>query len=149
MFYINISIGRSAEHERCSMRQRRAEDRGRTYTTHAAQVQIASALNSFAGVHLLASGLFAGPSTASRWNNISAGVVVGILASNRLSGATPWASVFNALVGAWLIISPWVFSFVGQGWMWNSIVLGIIVLVLGAWSALAGFTSTTVPFGKE
>jgi hypothetical protein len=43
------------------------------------------------------------------------------------------ASWLNALLGIWLIISPWVYGFAGTGQEWNSIVVGIIVLIFGFW----------------
>ena len=46
---------------------------------------------------------------------------------------TKSASGINVLLGCWLIVSPWIFSYAGnQGGMWNSIVAGIIVLLVAA-----------------
>jgi hypothetical protein len=44
------------------------------------------------------------------------------------------ASGFNILLGIWLIISPWVFGYVSAGPapMWNSVVVGALVLILAA-----------------
>lgn len=44
------------------------------------------------------------------------------------------ASGINVLLGIWLIISPWVFGYVSAGPapMWNSVVVGAIVLILAA-----------------
>jgi len=46
---------------------------------------------------------------------------------------TKSASGINVLLGCWLIVSPWIFSYAGnQGGLWNSIVAGIIVLLVAA-----------------
>ena len=44
------------------------------------------------------------------------------------------ASGFNILLGIWLIISPWVFGYVSAGPapMWNSVVVGALVVILAA-----------------
>lgn len=117
-----------------------------THESHATQVQIVSALNSLAGVYLLVSGSFGAVNTGNRLNSTIAGLAVGVLASSRLSGAPAWVSWLNALIGAWLIISPWVYGYSGEAWRWNTIVVGIIILVLGIWSALASVTSRRVPY---
>jgi hypothetical protein len=114
------------------------------HESHASQVRIASGLNFLAGIYLLFSAWIGGVSAGNHWNGIIAGIVVAILAASRFTGSSgPWASWIDALIGVWLIISPWVYGYAGQDWMWNSIVVGIIMLVLGVWSALAGATETT------
>lgn len=110
-----------------------------THDTHESQVRLASGLNFLAGIYLLISAWIAGASAGSTWNGVIFGIIVAILAATRFSGATgPWASWIDALIGIWLIISPWVYGYSGSGWEWNSIVVGIIMLVLGVWSAMAG-----------
>lgn len=44
------------------------------------------------------------------------------------------ASGINVLLGIWLIISPWVFGYASAGpaVMWNSVVVGALVLILAA-----------------
>jgi len=106
--------------------------------THVNQVRIASGLNFIAGIYLLISGWIGGVNTGNMLNAIIAGIVVAILAATRFSGVTgAWASWIDALIGVWLIISPWVYGYAGSGWEWNSIVVGIIMVVLGVWSAVA------------
>jgi len=119
--------------------------------THSNQLKIASGINFLAGVYLLISAWIAAPSSGSRANGIIFGIIVAILAATRYAeSAGPWASWLNALIGIWLIISPWVYGYAGDAWMWNSIVVGIIMLVLGAWGATqagpnAGSRMTDVP----
>jgi hypothetical protein len=41
-------------------------------------------------------------------------------------------------LGLWLIATPWVFQFaMNMAPVWNNVILGIIVAVLGTWSALS------------
>jgi SPW repeat-containing protein len=52
-----------------------------------------------------------------------------------------WLSGINALVGIWMIVSPWVVGFSHDSPVTASAVIsGIIVLVLGAIRFIAGFT---------
>jgi len=49
-----------------------------------------------------------------------------------------WQLWLTGLIGVWLIISPWVYSFTSNaGAMWNSVIFGIIVLILAIWSGAA------------
>ncbi len=49
----------------------------------------------------------------------------------------PAISWIIALLGIWLIISPWVLGFSGDmAAVWNAVIVGIIVLILGAYNAL-------------
>lgn len=62
------------------------------------------------------------------WNNVVTGIVVGILAIIRLSvpNQAGWSWI-NALLGLWLIISPFVLMFAHGNALWNNVILGIIV----------------------
>jgi hypothetical protein len=110
---------------------------------HSNQVRLASGINFLAGVYLVISGWIGGVSAGNVWNSVIAGIVVLILAAIRLTGnAGPWASWIVALIGVWLIIAPWVYGYGGYGWRWNGIIVGIIAIICGVWSALAGRTGT-------
>jgi hypothetical protein len=62
------------------------------------------------------------------WNNVVTGIVVGILAIIRVSvpNQTGWSWI-NALLGIWLIISPFVLGFTSGAGLWNNVILGIII----------------------
>ena len=48
-----------------------------------------------------------------------------------------WISWIIALLGVWLIISPFVLGFSGDVTaMWNTVIVGIITLILGGYRAL-------------
>jgi hypothetical protein len=52
---------------------------------------------------------------------------------NYNNDASQGGSIFNVLAGIWLIISPWALGFAGlPAATWNTGVLGIAILILGA-----------------
>jgi hypothetical protein len=105
---------------------------------HTGQVKVASGLNFIAGIYLLISAWIAGVNSGAKANGIVFGIVVAILAATRFRGVTGrWASWIDALIGVWMILSPWVYGYAAHAWKWNSIVIGIIMIVLAVWSALA------------
>jgi hypothetical protein len=60
------------------------------------------------------------------WSNVVAGALVGILAIIRWSMHQTGWSWLNLILGAWLVISPFVL-FLSGGAMWNNVILGIII----------------------
>lgn len=113
---------------------------------HFAQVKVASGLNFLAGLYLLISAWANGANAGGTANGIIFGIIVAVLAATRFSGATgQWASWLAALIGLWMIISPWVYGYANHAWRWNSIVVGIIMIVLGVWSAVATGTTRDMP----
>jgi hypothetical protein len=105
------------------------------------QVQTASGLDVLAGVWLLISPfVLAFYSQAATTNNVILGIVIAAIAAIRFFGAfdAAWLSWINAVLGLWVLLSPWILGFsqfnVPTG---NNIILGVIVIVLASWSALA------------
>lgn len=86
------------------------------------------------------------PESRATANMLVAGFVIVVIAAIRMAYAyrmagyqrpTMWLSWLNLLVGLWLIIAPFVLSYSDlAGAFWNSIIVGAIVIVLGAWSAI-------------
>jgi len=108
------------------------------HTPHRAQTKTASGLNFIAGIYLLISAWIAHVTAGGMANGIVFGIIVAILAASRFAGSTgPWASWLDALIGVWMILSPWVYGYADHAWKWNSIVVGIVMIVLGVWSALS------------
>lgn len=62
------------------------------------------------------------------WNDVATGLAVLSLAAGE-RGAHRAGSVFNVLLGAWLIASPFVFGFSSPGPFWTNIILGIAILI--------------------
>ena len=103
-----------------------------------AQVRIGSGICFLAGLYVLIAGWIGGANIGNTWNSVVAGIVVLVLAAMRFTrNAGPWASWIDALIGVWLIVSPWVYGYAAETWRWNSIVVGIVLVVFGAWSAMA------------
>ena len=109
------------------------------------QVKVASGLNVFAGMYLLLSSLINRVNGGNQLNGVVFGIIAVILASTRMSGkAGPWAGWIDAAIGIWVIFAPWVYGYAGVAWMWNAIVVGVIMVGLGIWSATATTTEDTM-----
>lgn len=115
----------------------------RTANSDTSQVKVASGLNFLAGIWIIISAWVYGAiyTSGSAWNSIIIGIVIAVFAAIRFFSprSAVGLSWINALLGIWMIISPWVYGYVNtnEARMWNSVIFGIIVLILGVWSAAA------------
>jgi hypothetical protein len=78
--------------------------------------------------------------TAATANNVILGIVIGILARYRAFNPTksPEVSWVNALLGVWVLVSPWVVGFAGvHNAVMNNVIVGLVVITLSLWSGLA------------
>ncbi len=80
--------------------------------------------------------------TGAMWDAIIIGlalIILGAWAGYSSAPSTVKAlSWVNAVLGVWLIIAPFVIGYTGvAAAMWNDIIVGVVVAVLGAWAALA------------
>ena len=115
------------------------------------QVKVASGLAFLAGVWVVISAWVFGATytSGSALNSIIVGVVIAVLAAIRF--LSPRSAVglswINALFGIWMIISPWIYGYAATNTArtWNSVIFGIIVLILSVWSAAA--TRGAAPVG--
>ena len=99
----------------------------------------ASGLNVLAGIWLIISPFVLGYAGAdATWNPIVFGAIVGVLALARAAGAyrAEWLSWINMAIGVWLFISAFWLAHSAQA-SWNVGIMGIVVFILGAWSAAA------------
>ena len=73
-----------------------------------------------------------GPSSAAIWNNVATGGAVAILAliSTSMPRQPGW-SWTNMLLGIWLLVSPFALGLAGATMLWNNVILGIIIAVVG------------------
>ena len=83
--------------------------------------------------------------TGSVWNSVIVGALIVIFGAIRFFNphSGTWMSWANAVLGAWMAISPWIYGYdFNDGRMWNSLIVGLVVLVLGIWSAVATRSET-------
>lgn len=125
-------------------------------TTAVQPIRWMSGINTAAGLWLFISPFvldFAGIGTAL-WNSLIIGAVIFVLAIYRAANPLRHKeySWFNAVLGFWLIISPFLLGygsfgetslFQSSAATWNGIIVGLVVLAFGAGSATAtGATRT-------
>lgn len=108
--------------------------------TDRTQIQTASGLNILAGLWLIIAPFLLnyGDLRAALGNDIIVGIIVASIAFTRAAGAyqAAWLSWTNFVLGAWLVIAPFILAYGQAAPLWNDIVLGVIVLALAAWSAV-------------
>ncbi len=90
--------------------------------------------------------------TAFLWDAIIIGlalVVLGVWAALANQETTvKYLNWINAVLGLWLIIAPFVLSYSSAAAaMWNDIIIGLVVLVLGTWAALTVGSQGQQPMG--
>lgn len=119
------------------------------YRDQATQTNVASVINILAGLWLIASpwiytgspavqGMPGGAAPIGAWNSVIVGMVVALFAVIRLSSGAVTAplSWVNAALGAWMIAAPWVIGYAADPpRTWNSVIVGIIVLIMAIISA--------------
>ena len=70
------------------------------------------------------------------WNNVIAGIVVAALALTRTGAPRQsgwsWA---NVIIGIWLIVSPFILAFATSTPVWNNVILGVVILIVGITNA--------------
>jgi hypothetical protein len=99
--------------------------------------KIAAGLSLVAGIWLMLSVFMMGMGITS--NIFAVGLLVVIFSLIELSSmeATKWVSWINGILGLWLIVSPWVFKGMIAGELWNSLVLGVIVIGISLWGGMS------------
>lgn len=108
-------------------------------------VKATSGVNVVAGVWLIAAPFVLGFTGVAdeMWNHIIVGLCVLILAAIRVGKwhSNSWMSWVNVVLGAWLIIVPFTLNF-AETTLWNSVIVGLVVAVMGGWSAAASQSTT-------
>ncbi len=118
------------------------------------QVMTASGLDVLAGIWILISPFVLGVHNLQQFttNNVIVGIVIGVLAAIRFFGAyqASYLSWINAILGLWLLLTPWILRFSHYSTpTTNNVIFGIVVIVLACWSALATDTgSRPMPGGR-
>jgi uncharacterized membrane protein len=104
------------------------------------QVRVASGLDMIAGIWLFVSSFVFRHSGVMAMDLAVIGVIVAILAAARAFGGyrPSWPSWVNAMLGLWVLVSPWLMTrAVEPQTMWNAVITGFVIIVLAIWSALA------------
>src|ERR1041385_3573172 len=64
---------------------------------------------------------------AALWNNVATGLAVMLVALSRGFGNPQGGRVLNILLGIWLVLSPFVLAVYAPVFLWNNIILGVII----------------------
>jgi VIT1/CCC1 family predicted Fe2+/Mn2+ transporter len=106
----------------------------------------ASGLNVVLGIWLVLAPLviyFASP--AALWNEVIVGIVLFALALSRTSAfRITWPSWVNLVLGAWLIIAPFVLGDNNKSATWTQVISGLLIGIVAlisisaTWSAVRG-----------
>ncbi|MBI1734571.1 MAG: SPW repeat protein [Candidatus Rokubacteria bacterium] len=80
--------------------------------------------------------------TAAAYEDVILGIVIGALALWRgLGPETPSMTGVSWLLatgGLWVVLAPFVIGYAGTtAAVWNDVIVGLAVLILGAWQALS------------
>jgi hypothetical protein len=78
------------------------------------------------------------------WTAYIVGIIVAVIALTGLVAYQRWGHWPNAVLGFWLIISPWIVSYADAPTaMWNHMVVGALLLILAIWSATTEYRMVT------
>lgn len=97
------------------------------------------AINLVLGIWLIVSPIALGyaAQTTPAWNAYAIGVVVAVLSAAALWQFQKWEEWLSAVLGAWLVVSPWILGFgVGHVATWNQVIVGVLGGVLAFWSGV-------------
>jgi len=95
-----------------------------------------------AGLWLMLSSYFMSLGFSS--NEFVVGILVALFALVELSSmeSVVWVSWVNGILGAWLVVAPFFLGAMAVGAIWNSVILGIIVLGVAIWGGMTSSSST-------
>ena len=72
---------------------------------------------------------------AAEWNAWIAGALLIIFAAVALSEYAEWEEWTNLIIGAWVIISPWVLRFAdNSNALWTHLIFGVLALLVSVWA---------------
>jgi hypothetical protein len=117
-----------------------------TLTHHREQVRFASGLDVLAAIWLFISAFVVPMYYGLAWSNAIVAVIVFILAGIRASNPTTSSGLswVNFILGIWVLISPWAMHTTQtHAAITNNVIMGIIMILLPLWSALATGSETT------
>jgi hypothetical protein len=69
------------------------------------------------------------------WNLWTVGVAVLVIAAIALFAFQAWEEWTNAILGVWLLVSPWLLGFsTSTALVWNAVIIGTLVAVFAGWA---------------
>ncbi len=72
--------------------------------------------------------------SAAVWNALISGCIIALLAAAALYQVKKWEEWTNAVIGIWLVVSPWVLGFSNDPvTTWNAVIVGLLVLCVAGW----------------
>ena len=110
-------------------------------------VKTASTISLLAGIWLFISPwVYGAYATPNAWNSWMVGVLIMLFAAIRMrSPEARGASVVSLLLGIWTFASPWILYPGNAGRFVNSMCVGALVFILGAYASSIGRTTTAPP----
>jgi len=79
---------------------------------------------------------YASTMSAAAWNSYLSGAAVAVFALIALASPARWEEWIEAVLGVWLVVSPFFIAFRGHefGGGWNEILVGVLVLIDAFWA---------------
>lgn len=101
---------------------------------HLAQAQTASGLALVVGIWLIISPFILNYAASQAfWSQIITGIVIGVMAIGRMvEPRVSWMGWINVIAGIWLIISPFILAYATPAAYWNSVIFGVVTLILAS-----------------
>jgi hypothetical protein len=79
------------------------------------------------------------------WNAVACGGAVLILAAAAIWAFRTWEEWVTAVIGLWLIASPWLLGYSQQaGYVASAVICGVLLTVMGFWAALKNGQETYI-----
>jgi SPW repeat len=70
------------------------------------------------------------PGTVVVANYVIVGILITFFACAAVVAFRPWQEAINIVLGAWLLVSPWLLGFRAMpSLMWSAVVIGILVML--------------------
>ena len=115
-------------------------------TSRLGLVKTASGLNVVLAIWLVLAPLviyFASP--AALWNEVIVGIILFALALSRTSATqVTWPSWVNLILGAWLVIAPFILGNNNSSAIWTQVISGLVIGLV----ALASLSATWSAFRR-
>lgn len=102
------------------------------------RVRTVSGINLLIGAWLILSPAVFITTGVSFWNNLIVGIAVFLFAGLRVMMprvGTRGLSWLNVLLGVWLIFSPYILDYSMSSIAWNDLIVGLVLVAAGWWSA--------------